>query len=265
MNKMYSILAALFLSITAFAAERPKSSRLTIATNDNTAIRVEIDGRRYSENDNTVRINNITAGYHSIQVYSRQQSSGIFGRNSERLIYSTNMYVKPEHRVDILIDRSGRARIQESDLGRKGRNRNNRDRDDDRWEDYENWQRDNDRYDNRNDRYDRNDDKWNQRPDRNYGRAISNAEFQSIKQSLRRESFDNNRLSLAKQIIDRNPMETSQVKELMYLFSFESNRLDLAKYAYRNTVDKNNYYSLYDAFSFSSSKDELSRFINSYR
>jgi len=261
MNKMYTMIAALLLTFATFAAERPRSGRLTIATNDNSEIRAEIDGRRYTEKDNTVRINNIQAGYHSIQVY-RRQSSGIFrGNNREQLVYSTNLYVKPETQVDILIDRNGRARIQEYDLSRKGRNNRKNDdwdrrNDNGRWEDYDSWDRNNDR---------RDDDRWNERPGRGYDRAVSHNEFQSMKQTLRRENFENTRLTLAKQMIDRNSFESAQVKEMMQMFSFESNRLEIAKYAYRNTVDKNSFYTVYDAFSFNSSKDELSRYISNVR
>ena len=52
-----------------------------------------------------------------------------------------------------------------------------------------------------------------------------------------------------------------QVKELMSLFTFENNKLELAKYAYRKTVDQKSYFQVMDALTFSSSKDELARFI----
>ena len=86
-----------------------------------------------------------------------------------------------------------------------------------------------------------------------------------MKQSLRRENFENTRMTLAKQMLGGNNFETSQVREMLQMFSFESNRLELAKYAYRNTSDKKNYYSVYDVFSFSSSKEELSRYISNFR
>ena len=69
----------------------------------------------------------------------------------------------------------------------------------------------------------------------------------------------------AKYIIDQNKFSTAQVKELMYLFTFETNRLDIAKYAYRNTVDKRNYYQLNEALTMNSCKDELIRFMRDFR
>ena len=51
----------------------------------------------------------------------------------------------------------------------------------------------------------------------------------------------------------------------MLLFSFENNRLEIAKLAFRKTVDKQNYFMLNEALTFSSSKDELARFIRESR
>jgi hypothetical protein len=271
MNKLYSLILILFISAAAFAAERPRSGRLTISTFDNSDIRVEIDGRRYSSNDNSVRINNINSGYHSVQVF-RRQSSGVFGGNREKLVYSSSINVRPEFQTDILIDRSGRAQVREYDLNRNNRNdrRNNKNDDWDRrndnarWEDYSDW--DNKRPDRNDDNWNRNNGSYNNGGNNNgYGRVVSYETFQSMKQSLRRESFENSRVTMAKQMIDRNSFEAAQVREMLQMFSFESNKLELAKYAYRNTVDRNNFYAVYDVFSFSSSRDELSRYINGVR
>src|SRR5215213_5999400 len=121
MNKLYSLMLILFISVAAFAADRPKSGRLTITTFDNSDIRVEIDGRRYNNNDNSVRINNINSGYHNIQVY-RRQSSGVFGNSREKLLYNSSLFVKPDFQTDVLIDRYGRAQVQEYDLNRNRKN-----------------------------------------------------------------------------------------------------------------------------------------------
>ena len=86
-----------------------------------------------------------------------------------------------------------------------------------------------------------------------------------MKETLRRESYENTRMGIARQMFDANYFKAEQVRELLQMFSFENYRLDLAKYAYRNTTDKNNYYLVNDVFSYSSSKQELARFISRYR
>jgi hypothetical protein len=49
----------------------------------------------------------------------------------------------------------------------------------------------------------------------------------------------------------------------MSAFSFENEKLDIAKWAYPSCVDKENYYLLNSAFSFSSSKSNLNQFVKS--
>ena len=68
-------------------------------------------------------------------------------------------------------------------------------------------------------------------------------------------------ISTIKTILDKNNFTTQQVNDLMLLFTFESNRMEVAKYAYCHIVDKQNIYQLMDVLTFSSSKDELARFI----
>ena len=90
---------------------------------------------------------------------------------------------------------------------------------------------------------------------------MNGREFEVLKESLRKEWFEANRLISVRFIIDKNNFTTQQVKELMLLFTFEKNRLEIARYAYSKTVDKKNYYLVNEVLTFSSSKDELARFI----
>lgn len=90
---------------------------------------------------------------------------------------------------------------------------------------------------------------------------MSNYEFEEACVALKNESFDNTRLTLAKQIVSTNPLSAAQVTEICKLFSFESNRLDFAKFAYPYCVDKNKYFLVNAAFSYDSSKRDLDAFI----
>jgi hypothetical protein len=91
---------------------------------------------------------------------------------------------------------------------------------------------------------------------------MSMQDFGSAKQSIAAKSFEDSKLTIAKQIINTNCLLSSQVKEIMLLFSFEDTRLELAKYAYGYTFDIGNYYKLNDAFTFESSIDELNAYIS---
>jgi hypothetical protein len=102
---------------------------------------------------------------------------------------------------------------------------------------------------------------WNNAPVY-YGMSASN--FDALKNTIRNQSFDSSKLTVAQQAVASNYLTAAQVAELVQLFSFESSKVDIAKYAYSRTVDRNNYYLVSNAFTYSSSIDELSGYINNY-
>ena len=79
--------------------------------------------------------------------------------------------------------------------------------------------------------------------------------------AIKKQSFDTERLKIAKNTIVQGNMLSSEVSEITKLFSFESTRLEFAKYAYTYTTDKKNYVIVQDAFQFSSSTSELQDYI----
>jgi hypothetical protein len=93
---------------------------------------------------------------------------------------------------------------------------------------------------------------------------VDQSQFMSMKQSISSKSFEDSKLTVAKQIVGSNCLLCSQVKEIMMLFDFESTRLEFAKFAYIYTYDIGNYYQLNDAFEFESSIDELNKYINGH-
>lgn len=97
------------------------------------------------------------------------------------------------------------------------------------------------------------------------GYPMSDARFNEVTNSISSKSFEDSKITLAKQVINTNCMTSAQVKKIMLLFSFEETKLDLAKYAYGHTYDISNYYQLNDAFTFESSIEELNEYIQNYR
>jgi Domain of unknown function (DUF4476) len=93
---------------------------------------------------------------------------------------------------------------------------------------------------------------------------MSDADFQSAKQTISSKGFDDSKLTIAKQIIGSNCMLCSQIKEMMLLMSFEGTKLELAKFAWHHNLDKGNYYKLNDAFSFESSISDLNTYTQSH-
>lgn len=94
--------------------------------------------------------------------------------------------------------------------------------------------------------------------------GVSAVEVEQIKESIKSQSFNNTQVTLAKQAFSSKPcFKALQIREIVSLFSFESSKLEIAKYAYDYCEDKNNYFLVNDAFSFSSSIDDLNKYIKS--
>ncbi len=98
--------------------------------------------------------------------------------------------------------------------------------------------------------------------ERNYVSAMSWEAFASAKHQIASQSFDSNRLEMAKQIASWNYMTASQIREIASLFSFDSTRLEYAKYAFQSCINPGEYFMLNDVFTFSSSVRELNEFID---
>ncbi len=247
---MKKISTFLFSSLFSLSLLAHDGSRLSISTVSNTMnLKIEVDGRRQNMVDNSVMLSNLGEGYHQVKIYREKRNGNGFGNNNgngngfgfgrrAEMIYNSSVYLKSGFGLDIIVSRSGKVFTDESPI-------------------------------------DRNDDFYgNEEEDNNYGgnnsgggwnngydNVMNAREFEQVKEQIRKEWFENNRLTSAKTIIDKNNFTALQAKEMVLLFSFENNKLEVAKYAYRKTVDKQNYYVMNDAFTFSSSKEELARFI----
>jgi len=91
---------------------------------------------------------------------------------------------------------------------------------------------------------------------------ISANEFQGIKNQINKESFNNTKVNLAKQIIrSKKCFNTDQVTQLVKLFRYSDSQMVIAKFAYDYTTDKANYYKVANAFSFTSDRDALLKYI----
>ena len=90
---------------------------------------------------------------------------------------------------------------------------------------------------------------------------MTESEFGDVRKSIEAKSFEDTKMTLAKQVGSSRCFTVDQVKGMMGLFSFEDSKLDFAKYAYERTFDIDNYYKVNDAFTFESSVDDLNAYI----
>lgn len=126
MKKIFTLLAATFITLVTFAANRPT---VTIKANKN--YEIVIDGKSYfSQYGNMINIPYLHSGRHTVRVFEVQRS--LF-RSTRKLVSTSNFRLKNKD-VAITVDRFGQLRITESKYGK----------DFDRHDD---WGRDNDRND----------------------------------------------------------------------------------------------------------------------
>ncbi|HEX2608511.1 MAG TPA: DUF4476 domain-containing protein [Flavisolibacter sp.] len=247
MKTIFTLLLASIFTTSAFAYGE---GRLTVTLAANKNLQLVIDGRAYQTAETTLLLDNIQPGNHTIQVYkSGKYMNGRNGRNNKRndLLYTTTIYMKPSYHVDVMINRFGKALIDEKALS------------------------------DRNGRWD--DEDWNSSDNGNYGnggygnggygngynQAMNNYDFDQLVSHIKAQVFSSGKLNTAKDVISRNYFSTAQVRQLMQLFTADSDKLEIAKIAYRYTVDQKNYYILGDIFTFQSTKDELDQYLRTYR
>jgi len=118
MKTILTFAAGLLLTLSTMAADRPPS--VTIKSNRN--FEIVVDGRTY-RNDNTIRLDRMHPGMHSIKVYERGR--GFFGRM--RLVSAKNFFVR-NNDLRITVNYSGYVNIDERRYDRRDRGWDDNDR-----------------------------------------------------------------------------------------------------------------------------------------
>ena len=80
-------------------------------------------------------------------------------------------------------------------------------------------------------------------------------------ESIRRKSFDDAKAYISKQALSNQLIMAEDEKKIMEQFSFENNSVDFAKFIYPKVYDQQNFYSVYDAFEFDSSINDIQRWL----
>jgi hypothetical protein len=240
MKKIILVVLIGFTTLTSFGQIIQQKSELNLSVYNNIEFTMIFDAVVYSKPSNTYRVENINPGSHSLQLFKVEKYRTYDGYWDQKfvLLFSAMVTIPENSRITALIDQSNQFVTVSSDriidMNRRDGN-GDRDRDHDR---------------------DRDGDRNRRGP-----KCMTDNQFNELKNSVSSKPFEETKLSVAKEAIAANGTKTSQVIELMELMSFEGSKLTLAKYAYSYTVDKNEYYLVNDAFTFSSSIDDLSQYI----
>ena len=89
--------------------------------------------------------------------------------------------------------------------------------------------------------------------------------FKAAKQAIKNSNWDDTRLSTAQSIANSNYFTADQVIEICKLFTWDESKLTFAKYAFKKTLDNNNYFKVNGVLDWDASKTALNDYVNSNR
>ncbi len=92
-------------------------------------------------------------------------------------------------------------------------------------------------------------------------RPINDKEFDQLVISLKKASFDKDKLEILSVSTGYNSFSTGQIRKIMGLFSFDEGKLNCVKVLAPKTFDPQNLYVLADDFSFISTKDKFYEYL----
>ncbi|MGB1248488.1 MAG: DUF4476 domain-containing protein [Chitinophagales bacterium] len=96
-----------------------------------------------------------------------------------------------------------------------------------------------------------------------YNSAMSDGDFQVLLATIQNQWFASDMMAVYNQAVVSNHFTAQQAKQLVNTFTYDSDKVNVAKSTYTKTIDKENYYIVYDALDYSSSVQELSAYIAS--
>ena len=86
-----------------------------------------------------------------------------------------------------------------------------------------------------------------------------------LKERVDLRMFNDGKVQLISSVLQDRTYTTAQVRTMLSWLSFDDSKLQLARMAYANVMDKQNYWKLEDAFSFSSTKEHFSEYLTARR
>lgn len=92
-------------------------------------------------------------------------------------------------------------------------------------------------------------------------KRMNTNDFNKFWQTYKRRSFDSDKLNFFRMQKNHTIFTTEQVGKMMSVISFDENKLELAKEAYPIVIDPENYYLLYEKFTFESDAEKFRKFI----
>jgi len=239
---MKKLLLTIVISLSLISAKAfNMSSELNIKIFDNSVFYVELDNNVFNNYTNQYCIPNVSSGNHFLKVFRFRPNYHGYYYNSPTVLFAGYIFVPAGMKVNSMIDLYNKYTVlsQSPIWGNDGYSGE--------WYDW---------------------DGYNNPPPSSpmpeYYGYMNPTSFMMLKSTMGNTAFDSSKLKIAEQAVSANKVLSEQVLDLMDMLTFESSKLELAKFAYKFTVDKNKYYLVNSGFTFSSSIDELNKYITGF-
>lgn len=236
MNRLfYTLVFVITTAVSAFARHDERSV-LQIRLSDHSPLVVSIDSRYYDKYGRTITIGNLPKGWHELRVYEYLEYKK--GGARAKLLYTGRIRIAAGTVTKCIVDvETNRMRINTMDM-------------EDAYLDYDQPQTTD------------NNEPHTDRPYAN-SNVLNNEDLKELEARVEERITDTDKLKLMKSVLEQRTYYSVQVRTMLNWLAFESSRVDFAKWSYERVLDKQDYWKLEDAFTFSSSKDEFNEHIRS--
>ena len=102
------------------------------------------------------------------------------------------------------------------------------------------------------------------RPGYGYNRVMNDQLFQTFYKEMKNEPFKDDRMKLLNAALAGSDFTSAQCLQLTKLYTFDDDRMEIMKMMYPRIVDKGAFFTVIATLTFSSNKDEMNKFVQSY-
>lgn len=237
MKKTITSFLLAFICVSLFAQT---TSNLTISTTGASNLKIRFANKKYSLMDRSLTFQSLNPGSYALTIYQLQNKP--FGGGTEYVtVFDKTITLAAQKHMEVCVLRFGKVAWDEKQIER------------------DNW----------------NESYQNPEPDRNrdrdreggwgYGNnnrvAVDATNFEKMKDAISKQTFDDDKLTMAKVVMKNNWYTAAQVKSITEKFTYDDNKLAFAKYAYDFCIEPGNYYTIADAMIYQSTKQDLLKFI----
>lgn len=255
----------IFLLLTAISVKAGAQSMLKVSLTDRTIINISVDGRYFEKQGTSVTVGDMPEGRHYLKIYVAMPNRR--GRMKETVVYEGQIQTYTGSVSLFTFNMSsGQYNIEEQSINA---NTNNLPPENNQNTGYPANNGNNSTPDNSTYQGNNQDNTGNN----SSGTAVaspvspesvptlSDNKVSKLKTKIAAKPTDTQKIAALKDGLKDEQFTTDQVSDMMGWLIFESSKVTFAEWAYSHTVDKENFSSLENKFSYKNSQDDLEKFI----